>query len=323
MAGQVYSSVARSKNLSTATQQKMSDFARMQKFWGWVFLSPWVIGFFAFTIIPLIAALVFSMLDFNLTQPDEIRWVGLDNYERLTRDPLVKTSLTVTFRFAILALPIGIILPILTASLMNSKHLRAKPLFRTLFYMPYIVPVVSGVYIWQGMLNSGTGWINRILGEIGIAGPEWLNSTTWIYPALVIIGLWGMGNSFLITLASMQAIPTELYEAATVDGAGPLRRFRHITLPMISPVIFYNLVLSTIGLFRYFEIPFILSEGTGRPGNATMFYNVHFYKTVFTFFEMGYGAALAWLLFAITMLFTLFLFGTARFWVFYASGDEF
>ncbi len=304
------------------TKHNGTSLMRKQQIWGLIFLSPWVIGLLAFTLLPLLVSLGFSFLNFELHKPDEVTWAGFDNYSKLTRDPLVKTSLSVTFKFAAISLPIAIVLPVLIAALMNSKHLPAKSIFRTLFYMPYIVPVVSAVYIWQGMLNSGTGWINRILGLVGIVGPNWLNSSSWIYPALTIMGLWGMGNAMLITLASMQSVPTELYEAARVDGAGALRRFRHITLPMISPVIFYNLVLSVIGLFRYFEVPFILSEGTGRPGNATMFYNIHFYKTVFTFLDMGYGSALAWLLFGITLLATLFLFGTARFWVFYAGGDN-
>ena len=188
--------------------------------------------------------------------------------------------------------------------------------------MPYIVPLISGVYIWQGMLNSETGWINRLLAEIGIMGPNWLNDVNWIYPALNIIGLWGIGNAFLITLASMQGVPTELYEAARVDGANPWRRFRSITIPMISPVIFYNLVLSLIGLFRYFEIPYILSQGTGEPGQSTMFFTIHLYKQAFVFKEMGYGSALAWVLFVLAFIATFILFLSARYWVYY-SNEEF
>jgi multiple sugar transport system permease protein len=214
------------------------------------------------------------------------------------------------------------ILPIALAALMNSRHLIGKPLFRTLFYMPFIVPVVSAVYIWRGMLSTDSGWINRILASLGVLGPDWLNSVTWIYPALVIMGIWGIGNAFLITLAGMQGVPTAYYEAARVDGASALRSFWHITLPMISPVIFFNLILSVIGLLRYFEIPFIFNGGNGNPGGATMFYNIHFYKTTFVFFEMGYGSALAWLLFIITMIITLILFGTSRYWVYYAGSEK-
>ena len=300
-----------------------STLMRSQRIWGWIFLSPWIIGFLAFTAIPVVAGLGFSFTNFQLNKPEEVRFVGLDNYRHLFNDPLLATSLSVTLRYAVLALPLAIILPIALASLLNSKHLAGQRLFRTLFYMPYIVPVVSAVYIWQGMLNSETGWFNRFLGMLGIAGPNWVDSVTWIYPALVIIGLWGLGNAYLITLAGMQAVPTELYEAATVDGAGAWSRFRNVTFPMISPVIFYNLILSVIGLLRYFEIPFILKGTTGYPGNSTWFFNIHLYKTTFTFLNMGYGSTLAWLLFLITLIVTLALFYTARYWVFYASGDNY
>ncbi|MEM6429366.1 MAG: sugar ABC transporter permease [Deinococcota bacterium] len=305
-------------------QQKepVSSLAREQQIWGWIFLSPWIIGFLAFTVIPLVASVVFSFLDFQLNKPDEITFAGWKNYRLLFTDPLVRDSLVVTFKFAAISLPIGMILPIALASLMNNKYLAGKRFFRTLFYMPFIVPVVSAVFIWRGMLSTQTGWINRILGLVGIPGPDWLNSQVWIYPALVIIGIWGIGNAFLITLAGMQGVPTAYYEAAKVDGANPFRRFWSITLPLISPVIFFNLILSVIGLMRYFEVPFIFNGGNGNPGGATMFFNIHFYKTTFVFFDMGYGSALAWLLFVITMILTLILFGTAKYWVYYAGAKN-
>jgi len=304
------------------TGGRLSPLAREQRLWGWVFLSPWLIGFVAFTALPIVASLVFSFTDFKLTSPEDVSYVGLGNYRRLFVDPLVKVSLGVTFKFALISLPIAVVLPVALASLLDSKWLVGKPLFRTLFYMPYVVPVVSAIFIWQGVLNNSSGWLNRILRSSGVVGPNWLDDVNWIYPALVIIGLWGLGNAFLITLASMQAVPTAYYEAALVDGAGPFARFRHITLPMISPVVFYNLVLSIIGLMRYFEVPFILSNGTGRPGSSTMFFNIHFYKTSFVFFDMGYGSALAWLLFGVTMVLTGLLFYSARYWVFYAGGER-
>jgi multiple sugar transport system permease protein len=301
------------------TRRRRASLERSQQLWGWIFLAPWIIGFVAFTALPIVASLVFSFTRFELTRPDEVGFVGFDNYRKLFTDPLVRVSLGVTVKFALIALPISVLLPIALAALLNSPHLAGRRVFRTLFYMPYIVPVVSAVYVWRGVLNSETGWLNRILQSFGLLGPDWLNSMVWIYPALVIIGLWGVGNAYLITLASMQGVPTAFYEAARVDGATGLQRFRHITLPMISPVIFYNLVLSVIGLMRYFEIPFILSNGTGRPGDATMFFNIHFYKTTFVFFDMGYGSTLAWLLFLITIALTLLLFATARYWVYYAG----
>jgi ABC-type sugar transport system permease subunit len=297
---------------------------KKRQIWGWIFLSPWIFGFFAFTALPMVASLLFSFTDFDLNAADEISFIGLRNYQHLSEDPRVDESLMATFKFSLIALPLAISLPVLLASLLNSKHLLGKTIFRTLFYMPYMVPVVSATYIWGGVLNSETGWINRFLEEvIGLSnGPDWLFSTTWIYPALNIIGLWGIGNAMLYTLAAMQGVPTELYEAARVDGASPVGTFRHITLPMISPVIFYNLILSVIGLFRYFDTPFILKEGSGDPGGATMFFNIHLYKTAFSFKQMGYGSTLAWLLFAMAMGATVLLFITARYWVYYAAGEE-
>lgn len=297
---------------------------RQQQMWGWVFLSPWIVGFFAFTALPMIASLIFSFTDFDLNARDEISFVGFDNYVHLTDDPRVEESLVATAKFATIALPLAVILPLALASLLNSKHLFGKPIFRTFFYTPYMVPIVSATYIWAGVMNTETGWINRFLEEIiGLSsGPDWLYSTTWIYPALNIIGLWGIGNAMLFTLASLQGVPTQLYEAARVDGAGPWRLFRHITLPMISPIIFYNLILSVIGLFRYFETPFILKQGSGDPGGATMFFNIHLYKTAFTFKDMGYGATLAWLLFVMAMGATVVIFATSRYWVYYAAGDD-
>lgn len=294
---------------------------QQRRIWGWIFLSPWIIGFLVFGLIPIIASLAFSFTDYNLISDDPIQFIGFDNYERMFSEEIVWTSLIVTARYAAIALPLAVILPVLLATLMNSKYLAGKRVIRTLFYMPYMVPAVSAVYIWGGVLNAETGWINRSLALVGINGPNWLFDIAWIYPALNIIGLWSIGNAMLITLAGLQGVPTELYEAAEVDGAGPFTRFRKITLPMISPIIFYNLIISVIGLFRYFDIPYILKEGSGDPDNATMFYNINLYKEAFVFQDMGYGATLAWLLFAVAMLSTMAIFISARYWVYYSAEE--
>jgi len=300
----------------------MTPLTRRKQLWGLLFISPWLIGLLAFTILPMLASLVFSFTDFNLNQPNDVQFIGLQNYEKFFQDPNVPISLGATLRFAVIALPLSVVLPIGLAALLNSNYLFGKRVFRTMFYAPYMVPVVSSAYIWSGVLNPETGWMNRILESVGISGPNWLFSTDWIYPALVIIGLWGIGNAMLITLSSMQGVPTDLYEAARVDGAGGFGRFRYITLPMISPVVFYNFVLSVIGLFKYFEVPYILKEGTGDPGNATLFYNIHLYKEAFVFKNMGYGATLAWMLFLMAFAATVLLFWSAKYWVYYPSGDN-
>lgn len=301
---------------------KMTKLARHEALWGLLFLSPWIIGFFLWTLGPMIASLVFSFTDFNLLHREEIRWIGLDNYRLLLTDPNVKTAVSVSLTFAAIALPVSIIQPVLMAALLVDERLWAKRLFTTLFYLPSIVPMVSAVYIWSGIMNTQTGWINRALAQIGIAGPDWLNSVTWIYPSLVIIGLWTVGNMLLYTLATMQGVPTELYDAAQVDGAGRFAQFRHITLPMITPVIFYNLILSSIGIVQYFLVPFVLKGPNGDPGNATWFYGLQLYKEAFSYSKMGYGATLAWMLFLFVMVVTVFLFWSAKYWVFYPAGEE-
>jgi multiple sugar transport system permease protein len=309
------------KNLKFA-RTKMTKLARIEALWGLLFLAPWIVGFMLWTLGPMIASLVFSFTDFNLLHREEIQWVGLDNYRLLFTDPNVKTAVSVSLRFAAMALPIGILQPIVMAALLNDERLWPRRLFTTLFYLPSIVPLVSAVYIWQGVMNTQTGWINRFLEAIGIAGPDWLNSQAWIYPSLVIIGLWGVGDMMLYTLATMQGVPTELYEAAQVDGAGRFTQFRHITLPMITPVIFYNLILSSIGIVQYFLVPFVLKGPNGDPGNATWFYGLHLYKEAFAYSKMGYGATLAWMLFLFVLVVTIFLFWSSRYWVFYSAGEE-
>lgn len=303
-------------------EDKISPLRRQKIRWGWILISPWIIGFLAFILLPMIASLIFTFTDFNLNHPEDISFVGLRNYEKLFNDPNVRISLRVTLLFMAMSLPFSILIPLGLAMLLNHERLWAKTLFRTLFYMPFIVPVVSVVGIWNGFLNTNSGWLNRMLVEVGIGRIDWLFSITWIYPALLLMGIWGTGNAMLVMLAGLQGVPTELYEAAKVDGAGPLTRIRHITLPLISPVIFYNLILTVIGLFKYFDIPYILKNGRGDPGNSTLFYNIHFYKTAFTFQDMGYGSTLAWLLFLIAMVVTIALFVSARWWVYYAAGDE-
>ncbi len=303
------------------TRQR-SNLMRTQRIWGWIFISPWIIGFVVFTAAPILASLYFSFTDFNLGNPQAMQFIGLRNWQKLFNDPLIWTALSVTFKFALIAVPVGIILPLALAALLNSKYLIGTRLWRTLFYMTYMVPVVSTIFIWQSFLNAQTGWLNRLLRLFGIENPpNWLGDERTILIGFLFMGIWGVGNAMLTMLATMQGVPTELYEAAEVDGAGAWRKFRSITIPMISPVIFYNLVLSVIGLMQYFEVPYIITRGTGQPGNSAYFYNIHLYKTAFTFFDMGYGSAQAWLIFIIALLLTVILFITSRRWVYYASGE--
>lgn len=298
-----------------------SGLARREARWGFAFIAPWIIGFSLFYALPMVASLVFSFTRYYIDRPEPMSFIGFENYLQIFRDPSVADALFVTLRFMIITLPVGVIQPVLMAALLNAKKLWLKRIFRTLYFMPSIVPVVSTTYIWRGFLNTETGWLNLFLENVlGFSyGPEWLNSTTWIYPALLLVGLWGAGNAMLYTLAGMQNVPTELYEAARVDGAGPMRVFLNVTLPMITPVIFYNMILMVIGLFQYFTIAWILGGPNSNPSGATLFYNVYLYKQAFVYSNMGYGSTLAWLLFAIAMTVTAILFVTAKYWVYYAG----
>jgi multiple sugar transport system permease protein len=182
-----------------------------------------------------------------------------------------------------------------------------------------MVPVVAGAVIWKGVMNTQTGWINQALQAVGIPGPDWINSTFWITPALVLMGLWGVGNLMLTLMAGMQGVPSELYEAAELDGAGAWHKFRNVTLPMISPVLFYNFTLILIGAFKYFETAYVLKDGTGGPADMTLFYVLNFYKNSFEYNLMGYGSALAWVLFLIVLVLTIINFWGQSRWVYYAG----
>jgi multiple sugar transport system permease protein len=301
-----------------------ANLMRRQRMWGWIFLSPWIFGFVVFTAAPIIASFIFTFTEFSLSENSGIRLADplFANWIRLANDPVARQALEVTIKFALIAVPVGIFVPLGLAALLNAKYLWGKPLWRPLFYLPYIIPAISGIFVWQSFLNGETGWLNRILRGIGIAEPpNWIFDESWILVGFTLIGLWGIGNAMLTMLATMQGVPTELYEAADVDGAGPLTKFMRITIPMISPVIFYNLVLSVIGLMQYFVVPYVLTRGTGNPNNSAYFFNMHLYKTAFTFFDMGYGATQAWFIFLIALALTIILFATSRRWVYYSSGE--
>ena len=290
--------------------------------WGFVFVGPWLIGLALFTAGPMIASLAMSLTDFNLLAAEKTRFVGLDNYVQMTRDPLVAISVIATLKFAALTVPLTMIASLAFALLLNSPRLVGKNVLRTLVYMPMMIPLVAATLVWMGFLNPNTGWLNEILGSFGLRGPDWTNSDVWIYPALSIMGLWGIGNFMLINLAGLQGVPSELYEAARMDGAGFWTTLRRITIPLISPILLYNLVICLIGTFQYFTQIYTLSNGNGDPHNATLFINLELFREAFVFSRMGYGSAIAWLLFAIVLLLTLGLFWVARNRIYYAGGER-
>jgi ABC-type sugar transport system permease subunit len=287
--------------------------------WGYAFISPWIIGFLTLTLAPVIATFVFTFLNLRLNQQQPVRFVGLDNYATLLNDERAWEALGATLRFAAIALPVGLILPFALAMLLNSRSLRGSRLFQALFFMPYVIPFVAALFAWGSMLNAEQGWLNGLLGAVGVEGPDWLNDPSWIYPGLVVIGLWGIGSAVIINLAGLRNVPSELYDAARVDGAGFWGQLRHVTLPMMSPVIFYSITLGLVAVLQYFLVPLVLNSGTGRPAGTTYFFNVYVYNTFFSFGNMSYGATLAWLLFVVILSATMLLFWSARYWVYYAG----
>jgi multiple sugar transport system permease protein len=296
--------------------------ARRNAIWGVVFIGPWIVGFLLFTIGPLLASLVLSFTDFNLTRPDAMQLVGFANYERMTTDPLVGQAFFATFVFALIAVPTTMVASLAAAVLVNSQRLFGRNVFRTLFYMPIQIPLVASTLVWASFLNTETGWLNKLLGLVGLQGPDWFNSPTWVYPALTLIGLWGIGNFMLTSLAGLQSVPTELYEACRMDGAGPWRTFRRITIPLMSPILLYNLVISLITTFQYFTQAYVLTNGRGDPNNATLFINLDLFREAFVGNRMGYASAIGWVLFEIVLGLALLLFIFSRRRVYYAGGEQ-
>jgi multiple sugar transport system permease protein len=290
--------------------------------WGYAFISPWLAGLILFTAGPMIVSFVMSFTNFDLLHPDQVEFVGLANYQRMASDPTIATSLIATFKFALISIPLTMLASLGFAVLLNHPKLKAKGPLRALVYMPIMIPLVASTLVWIGFLNTETGWMNAILEGLGLPGPDWINSEAWIYPALSIIGLWAIGNFMLINIAGLQSVPSELYDAAKIDGAGAWQSFRRITIPLMSPVLLYNLVIALIGTFQYFTQVYTMTNGRGDPNNATLFINLVLFREAFVFNHMGYGAAIAWLLFAIVLLLTLALFWFARDRVYYAGGDR-
>jgi multiple sugar transport system permease protein len=310
-----------------APPQRRMSLARRETMWGLAFLSPWLFGLVVFTALPIIASLALSFTNFNILHPEDLKFVGIDNYSRMWSELLgngaVGQSLGVTARFALMSVPLLIALALGLALLLNQKLLAGKPVFRTLFFMPVQIPLVASTIVWQGFLNGSTGWLAQILHGLGLPSPDWFSDPAWALQGLVLLGIWGVGNMMLIFLAGLQGVPTELYEAVKVDGGGAWARFRHVTIPMISPVLFYNILISIIGVSQYFTQAYVIDPlGRGNPGGSTFFYNMNLYKEGWTYNNMGYASALAWLMMVIVVIAALVLFRTSARWVFYAGGER-
>jgi multiple sugar transport system permease protein len=298
--------------MQALTHQRMSAPARREAIEGYLFIAPWILGLLLFTIGPIIASFYFSLTDFDIVRTPLL--VGLENYARLLGDDLFWQALRVSTIYVFVAVPLGLVFSFALALLMNQR-VRFLGLWRTIYYVPTLVPVIASTMLWLWIFNPEFGLLNTILRSFGIDGPLWLGHTQWALPSLILMSLWTVGGPMLIYLAGLQGIPTDLYEAADVDGAGGWAKFRAVTIPMMTPVIFFNLIMNMILAFQVFAQPFIMTEG--GPRYATLFYVLYLYQNAFKFFRMGYASALAWVLFLVILVLTALVIRSSALWVFY------
>jgi multiple sugar transport system permease protein len=287
---------------------------RRQFLTGMGFISPWVIGFTVFMLMPIALSFYLSFTDWSLSQARAPMYVGLANYSDLLHDAVFLKVLANTVVYAAIALPAGLLVSLGLALLLNTQA-PGQPLFRTIIFLPSLVPIVASAMLWLWLFNTRVGLINSILGWFGIPGPGWLTQSSWALPALAFMSLWGVGHTVVIYLAGLQDVPAELYEAAEIDGASSLRRLWHVTLPTISPVIFFNLIMAIIGTLQVFDIPYIMTNG--GPAHATYFLSMYLYDHAFFYLHMGYASAMAWVMLVIVLGLTALAFWTSGRWVHY------
>ncbi|HEY0866211.1 MAG TPA: sugar ABC transporter permease [Fimbriimonas sp.] len=279
------------------------------------FIAPWLIGFLTFTAWPFLRSIQLSFTRYDIVRPP--RWVGVANYESLlTNDQVFRAAAWVTLKFALISVPLGIVAGVILALLLNAK-VAGISVYRTVFFLPSIVPTVATTAIFMWILNPQIGLVNGLLGKVGVVGPAWLNDPKWALWSLMFMGLWGVGNSMVIYLAGLKDIPQYLYEAAIVDGASPAKRLAKITLPMLTPVIFFNLVMGVIGSLQYFTQAYIMTGG--GPGDSTRFYALYLFDRAWRYADMGYASAMAWILFLAIVVLTSVVFGTQKRWVHYGG----
>jgi len=283
---------------------------------GLAFCSPWIAGFVAFGIVPIVLSFYYSFTSYSVLQSP--RWVGLQNYSQLvTEDRLFWLSLGNTLYYVVYSNLIGGLLALTLAMLLNMK-VRGLAIYRTIYYVPVIVPVVASSIIWLQLFNPQYGVLTFILKSVGIPPIPWLTDPAWSKPSLILMSLWSIGNAVIIFLAGLQDVPQEMLEAAELDGASSLEKIRFITIPMISPVIFFNLVIGLIGGFQVFSQAYIMTRG--GPADSTLFYVLYLYNNAFQFLKMGYASGMAWILFILILGTSLLVFRSSSRWVYYAGG---
>ena len=289
---------------------------------GYLLISPWLLGLIMFIAGPMISSGYLSFTRYDIVNTPE--WVGFKNFvDMFTKDRLFWPSLMLTFRYALILVPAALISSLFAAILLN-QGLRATPIYRTLFFLPHLTPIVAAAVLWGWLFNPDVGPINYFIRTVtnSSEAPGWFRDPQWALTGLIIMAMWGAigGNSMLIFLAGLQGVPQELYEAAAIDGAGPWAKFRNVTLPLLTPTIFFNMVLGIIGALKVFAAAFVATAG--GPAYATWFYALHIYTRAFRYFEMGYASALAWFFFFILLVLTYIQFRGSRRWVYYAGESE-
>jgi multiple sugar transport system permease protein len=291
----------------------------------YAFLLPWLLSLLVFTAYPMLATVFFSFTDYNIVQTPS--WVGLENYERMfSNDPLFWQSVLNTTVYSLFAVPLSLLLALCLALLLN-QNVRGVGLYRTIFYLPTMVPVVASSLLWVVMLNPQNGLVNGLLEGVGLPGPGWFRSADWSKPALIVIALWGgTGSAMLIFLAGLKDIPLSLYEAAILDGANGWQQLRHISIPLLTPTIFFNLIMGIIASFQVFGQVLTSSVGSGGnsvgPLNSLLMYMVLLYRNAFRSFEMGYASAMALVLFVVLVALTLLVVRSSRYWVYYEGEQQ-
>lgn len=295
--------------------------ARLDNVSGYLFIAPWLIGFFAFTFIPIVASLALAFTNYNILSPS-LRWIGVENFERMfAHDPRYWTSVQQTFYFALTSVPLKLAFALALAMLMNAPR-RLVGVYRAAYYLPSIVGANVAVAVMWRQIFGTDGVVNAGLAAVGLPGhTSWLGNPATAIWTVVALAVWEFGSPMLIFLAGLKQIPAELYEAAAIDGAGMLARFTRVTLPLLTPIIFFNFVVQMIFGFTVFTSAFIISGGTGSPLDTLLFYPLYLYQKGFRDLEMGYAAAMAWVLLVVVALLTALIFKTSRYWVFYAQEE--
>ncbi|HEY63678.1 MAG TPA: sugar ABC transporter permease [Caldilineae bacterium] len=282
---------------------------------GILFASPWILGFLGWTIYPILASLYYSFTRFDAVRPPV--FIGLANYiDMVAKDEVFRVVLYNTVYFVLLGVPAGLVTAFMLAVLLNNE-MKWRPVFRTIFFLPAIVPAIASAEVWRWVYNPQFGLINATLKSMGMSTIPWLSSPTLAKPSLIIIHMWAQGTAMVIFLAALQDVPRSLYDAALVDGANRWQRFWHVTIPMTTPAILFVMLTSLIGMFQYFTLGWLLTQGA--PNNSTEFYSMYLYRNAFVYFKMGYASALAWLLFLIIVAFTVLIFRTSAQWVYYGG----